>query len=384
VAVRTAMDDVLERAVTSGRVPGLVAAAADASGVTYEGAFGVREQGSSVPMSLDTVFWIASMTKAVTSVAAMQLVERGEITLDEPLGERYRELASRQVLEGFDAAGEPILRPARGPVTLRQLLTHTAGYSGAYWNPTMKRYMEQNQIAGSDLAVLGTPLVADPGTIWEYGISTDWVGQIVERISGLRLDVYFEERICGPLGMKDTGFLMPDDQRARLASLHQRQADGSLTVIPHTMRPNPAFLRGAGGLHSTGRDYLRFLRALLHGGSLDGAQILHPETVAEMGQNQIGDIDVPVMRTASPQHSYDAEFYPGMRKKWGLAYFITTEDAPTGRSAGSLAWAGLFNTYYWLDPKKRVTGLILTQILPFADPIVLDVFGDFERAIYGL
>jgi CubicO group peptidase (beta-lactamase class C family) len=288
------------------------------------------------------------------------------------------------VIERFDADGKPVIRPARGPITLRQLLTHTAGFSGAYWNPTMKRYMEENQIAGADLAVLGTPLVADPGTIWEYGISTDWVGQIVERISGLRLDAYFDQHIFGPLGMADSGFLLPDDQRSRLASLHQRQADGSLQVIPHTMRPNPAFLRGAGGLHSTARDYLRFLRALLHGGTLDGAQILRPETVVQMGQNQIGDIDVPVMRTASPMHSYDAEFYPGMRKKWGLAYFITTEDAPTGRSAGSLAWAGLFNTYYWLDPVKNVTGLMLTQVLPFADPIVLDIFGDFERAVYGL
>jgi CubicO group peptidase (beta-lactamase class C family) len=386
MAVRTTFDDVLEQAVTSGGIAGLVAMAADESGVIYECAFGSREAGADVPMTLDTVFWIASMTKAVTSVAAMQLVERGLIDLDEPLGARFPELADLQVLEGFDAAGEPQLRPARGPVTMRQLLTHTAGFSGGFWNAHMQRYMEQTADSRTaeygERAGLFLPLVFDPGERWEYGISTDWAGQIVEMVSGLRLDRYCEQHICGPLGMVDTTFLLEPARKARLARMHRRQPDGSVQPIEYTFQQTAGFLRGAGGLHSTGPDYLRFLRALLHGGTLDGAQILRAETVAEINQNQIGDIRVEMMRTVSPPHSNDAEFFPGMPKKWGLAYMINTEDAPTGRSAGSLAWAGLFNTYYWLDPVKRVTGLILTQTLPFADPIVLDTFGRFERAVY--
>lgn len=388
MAVRTAMDDALEQAVTSGSVAGVVALAADETGVIYEGAFGSRELGADVPMTLDTVFWIASMTKAITSVAAVQLVERGLIALDEPLGARFPELADPQVLEGFDASGEPILRPARGPITLRQLLTHTAGFSGGYWNGQMQRYMAQTLAARTaqygDRANLFLPLVSDPGTRWEYGISTDWVGQVVEMVSGQRLDHYFEDHIFGPLRMADTNFIMPADRQARLSRMHQREPDGSLHVIERLMPQNPAFFKGAGGLHSTGPDYLRFLRALLHGGTLDGAQILKPETVDLMNQNSMGDVNVEVMRTVSPADSNDAELFPGMVQKWGLAYLINTEQGPAGRSAGSLAWAGLFNTYYWLDPIKKVTGVILTQTLPFADPIVLDTFARFERAIYGL
>jgi len=228
------------------------------------------------------------------------------------------------------------------------------------------------------------PLVFDPGERWEYGICTDWVGQIVEMVSGLRLDHYVEQHISGPLGMTDTGFLLPADREARLTRMHRRNPDGSLEVIPHSFGQTPGFLRGAGGMHSTGPDYLRFLRALLHGGTLDGAQILRPETVAMVNQNHMGDINVDVMRTVSPPHSNDAELFPGMIQKWGLAYLINTEAGPAGRSAGSLAWGGLFNTYYWLDPSKKVTGLILTQLLPFADQTVLDTFARFERAVYGI
>jgi CubicO group peptidase (beta-lactamase class C family) len=382
------MDDALEQAVASGGLPGVVALAADETGVIYEGAFGTRQLGADVPMTLDTVFWIASMTKAITSVAAVQLVERGQVTLDEPLGARFAELADPQVLEGFDAAGEPILRPARGPITLRQLLTHTAGFSGAYWNGQMARYMAQTRAARTEQygerANLFLPLVFDPGQRWEYGISTDWVGQVVEMVSGQRLDHYFEEHICGPLGMADTTFVLPPERQARLTRMHRRQPDGSLSVIERTQPQTPAFFRGAGGLHSTGPDYLRFLRALLHRGTLDGARILKAESVELMNQNSMGDVNVEVMRTVSPPDSNDAELFPGMVQKWGLGYLINTEPGPNGRSAGSVAWAGLFNTYYWLDPVQKVTGVILTQVLPFADPIALDTFARFERAVYGL
>jgi CubicO group peptidase (beta-lactamase class C family) len=386
MTVRTAVDQVLERAVDAGEVAGVVALAADGEDVVYEGAFGKREIGQGPDMTLDTVFWIASMTKAVTSVAAMQLVEQGRLELDEPLGGRLPELASPQVLEGFDAAGAPRLRPAKRPITLRHLLTHTAGFTYDIWNADMGRYMERSGIPGiieCKNATLRTPLVCDPGERWEYGINLDWAGKAVEIVSGQSLEEYFREHIFTPLGMMETGFVIRPDQRSRLASMHARKPDGSLEAIPFEIPQQPEFFMGGGGLYSVGRDYLTFLRMLLHRGRFNGVQILRTETVAEMAKNHIGDVTVGRLETAMPSASNDAEFFPGMVKKWGLGYMISMEEAPTGRSGGSLAWAGLGNTYFWIDPTKRLTGVILTQILPFADNKVLGLFEQFERAIYA-
>ena len=386
MAVRTTIDDVLEQAVASGGIPGVVAMAADDGGVTYEGAYGTREAGADVPMTLDTVFWIASMTKAVTSVAAMQMVEQGKLSLDAPTGDLLPELASPQVLEGFDDSGAPRLRPARRPITLRHLLTHTAGFTYNIWNADTARYMEQQGVPGivaCQNACLALPLAFDPGERWDYGINIDWAGKAVEAVSGRSLQEYFKERIFAPLGMNDKTFLPSPEQRQRRSRMHARTGETSFAVIDFDLPDAPEFFMGGGGLFSVGRDYLTFLSMLLAGGTLLGAQILKPETVAEMNRNQIGDLNVGPLRTVDPGTSHDAEFFPGMPKKWGLAYMINAEAAPTGRSAGSLAWAGLANTYFWLDPVRRVTGLILTQILPFADPAVLDAFGKFEGAVYG-
>jgi methyl acetate hydrolase len=384
--VRTGVDAVLERAVDAGEVAGVVALAADEDGVVYEGAFGKREIAKEPDMTLDTVFWIASMTKAVTSVAAMQLVEQGNLQLDEPMSSLIPELASPQVLEGFDDAGVPRLRSARRPITLRHLLTHTAGFTYDIWHADTGRYMAHAGIPGiidCKNVTLGTPLAFDPGDRWLYGINIDWVGKTVERVSGLSLEDYFREHIFAPLGMTDTGFVIKPDQRSRLASMHVRNPDGSLAAIAFEIPQQPEFFMGGGGLYSTGQDYLKFLQMLLHDGRFDGAQILRSETVAEMNRNHIGDLTVGVLKTAIPTSSNDAEFFPGMVKKWGLGYMISTEDAHTGRSGGSLAWAGLGNTYFWIDPAKRVTGVILTQILPFADAKVLSLFEQFETAMYA-
>ena len=380
------MDRILERAVEASDVPGVIALAADDAGVVYQGAFGKRELGKDPDMSLDTVVWIASMTKAITSVAAMQFVEQGRIGLDEPLADLLPELGSVQVLEGFDASGAPQLRPPRRPISLRHLLTHTAGFTYDIWNADMIRYQEYASIPGiieCKNATLQSPLVFDPGDRWEYGINIDWVGKTVEHLSGQSLEDYFRERIFGPLGMADTGFVVQPERRSRLAAMHFRQPDGSLQAIPFEIPQEPEFFMGGGGLYSTGPDYLRFLRMLLGRGELDGTRILRSETVDLMGQNHIGELNVCVLKTAIPGSSNDAEFFPGMVKKWGLGYMISTEEAPTGRSPRSLAWAGLGNTYFWIDPTRRVTGLILTQILPFADAQVLDLFADFERAVYA-
>jgi CubicO group peptidase (beta-lactamase class C family) len=379
------IDRVLADAVNDGRVPGAVALAADRNGAFYQGAFGRRGLAGDTATTPDTVFRIASMTKAVTGVAAMQCVERGALALDQPAGEIMPELAEPRVLDGFGADGKPILRPARRKITLRLLLTHTAGFVYHVWNAQLNRYVESTgfpTIMSGRLAALNAPLAFEPGERWEYGINIDWAGRMVEAVSGQDLESYMREHIFAPLGMRDTGFMPTAAQFARYAQVHVRQADGSLEPTPMTPPERGEFFAGGGGLFSTGPDYLAFLRMLLHGGTLNGARILRPETLALMAQNHIGDLNVQKLMTHQPAVSNDAEFFPGMAKKWGLTWLINTEDAPGRRAAGSLAWAGLFNTYYWLDPKRQVTGLIMTQVLPFADPTVLRLLDDFETAVY--
>jgi methyl acetate hydrolase len=380
-----AIDQVLRQATETRQVPGVVALAATEKGTLYEGAFGRCKLPDGPGMALDAVFWIASMTKPVTSTAAMQLVEQGKLQLDQPISDILPELASPQVLEGFDASGAPRLRPAKRPITLRHLLTHTAGFSYDVWNADIGRYMKHAGIPGVITVkndALKTPLVADPGERWEYGINIDWAGKAVEKVSGKSLDVYFREHIFAPLGMADTAFKISPSMRARLVSMHARQPDGSLRPIEFEIPQEPEFFMGGGGLYSTGPDYIKFTQIFLHEGRFNGAQVLKPETVAMMAQNQMGDIKVRRLETVSPEASNDAEFFPRMVKKWSTGFMLNAEDAPTGRSAGSLAWAGLGNTYFWIDPKQRVTGVFLSQLLPFGDPEVLDLFGQFERGVY--
>lgn len=380
------IDQVLRQAVEAGEVPGVVAAAGTAGGTLYEGAFGKREIGKPEAMTRDTVFWIASMTKAITAAAAMQLVEQRKLALDAPIGEVLPALRSPQVLEGFDAKGAPRLRPAKRPITLRHLLTHTAGFSYDIWNADIGRYMEQTGIPGivtCENKALTTPLTFDPGERWDYGINIDWAGKAVEAVSGKKLDAYLRDHLLAPLGMKDTMFVLGPGQRARLAGMHARGPDGALQPMPFEVPQEPEFFMGGGGLYGTAPDYLRFIRMVLNRGSLDGVQVLKPETVAQMSQNHIGDIEVCTLKTAMPPYSNDANLFPGMVQKWGLSFCINTERGPAGRSPGSLAWAGLGNTYFWIDPTRRVGGVIMTQILPFADARVLGLFEKLERGVYA-
>ncbi len=381
---RARIDSVLRQAVDAKDVPGVVAMAANDKGVIYEGAFGTRELGTGPDMTLDTVFRIASMTKAITSVAAMQLVEQGKLKLEEPVPNIDPALGSPQVLEGFDASGAPKLRPAKRPITLRHLLTHTAGFSYEIWDANMVRYVKVSGMpstATGKVASIRMPLVFDPGDKWEYGVNIDWVGRLVESVSGQTLDAYFRDKIFAPLGMKDSGYVTSAEQRARQARVHQRGADGALVPQPLETPFTPEFWSGGGPLYSTAPDYIAFLQMLLHGGSHKGAQVLRPETVALMGKNHIGDIPAGIMKTENPVRSNDVDFFPGAQIRWGLGYMLNMQPGPNGRSAGTVSWGGLFNTYYWLDPTKRVTGLIMTQILPFADPRTLKVYGQFESGV---
>jgi CubicO group peptidase (beta-lactamase class C family) len=381
------IDAALRRAVEAGEVPGVVAMAATAEGPVYEAALGKRTLGAGPAMTHDTVFRIASMTKAITSVAAMQLVEQGKLALDAPVPDIDPALARPQVLEGFDASGAPILRPAKRPITLKYLLTHTAGFVYEMWNADAKHYVETTgtpPVLSGRAAALRRPLAFDPGERWEYGINIEWAGRLVEALSGKSLDAYFRDHIFAPLGMRDTGFVATSEQWARQAHVHQRRADGSLEAQPLPPPAVPEFFAGGGGLVSTAPDYLRFLRMLLGGGTFDGVQVLRPATVAEMNRNQIGELPAGVMKTCMPERSNDVDFFPGAPIRWGLGYMINMRPGPNGRSAGTVSWAGLFNSYYWLDPARRVAGVILTQILPFADPAVLRLHGEFERGVYAL
>jgi methyl acetate hydrolase len=316
----------------------------------------------------------------------MQLVEQGRLALEAPIGNVLPDLAAPQVLEGFDAKGEPKLRPARNPITLRHLMTHTAGFCYDLWNGDMVQYMAKTGTPGiisCQNAALKTPLTSDPGTRWEYGINIDFVGKAVEAASGKRLDTYLRDSLLTPLGMTDTGFKIGDAQRPRLVGMHARGPDGSLAAIPFELEQDPEFHMGGGGLYSTAGDYIKFTQMILNKGRGNGNQVLRPETVAMMGQNHIGELNMTKMTSALPDFTNDVDLYPDMAKKWGLSFLINTAKTPEGRSPGSLAWAGLANTYYWIDPVRDVTGVILMQVLPFGDGKCLEAFAGFESGVYA-
>lgn len=379
------VDRIFRQAVESKAMPGIVAMAATDKGTLYEGAFGTREMGKSAPMALDTVVWIASMTKAITATAAMQLVERGKLSLDRPATEVVPELARAQVLDGFDGAGKPRLRAPKRPITLKHLLTHTAGYAYEIWRSEIAQYQQVTGTPGITTctnAALTTPLLFDPGDRWEYGINIDWAGKMVEAASGQKLDRYLQDHILGPLGMKDTGFKLGAGQRARLSAVHGRDDKGALAPVEFALPEEPEFHMGGGGLYGTAPDYLAFMQMIMRGGTHDGAQVLKRETVDLMAQNHIGALEIGAMKTAMPPLSNDVELFPGMSKKWGLSFLINTQAAPTGRSAGSLAWAGLANTYFWIDRTRQVCGVFLSQVLPFYDHTAVDLLTKFETEVY--
>lgn len=382
---KSEIDQVLRRKCDAKEIPGVVAMAATAGETIYQGAFGKRDLGKDEAMTADSVFWIASMTKAITTAAGMQLVEQGKLSLDEPIGKLLPDLASPQVLEGFDASGNPRLRPAKNPITLRLLMTHTAGFAYDMWNGDMVKYLEKTGTPGiitCQNAALKTPVCSEPGTRWEYGTNIDFVGKAVEAVSGKKLDAYLRDNIFAPLGMNDTGFKISDSMRKRLVGMHARTPEG-LAPIPFELEQNPEFHMGGGGLYGTAADYIKFTQMILNKGKGAGNQVLKPETVQLMGQNNIGPIEVGKLPTALPAFTNDVDLFPGMVKKWGLSFLINTAKTPEGRSPNSLFWAGLANTYFWIDPERNVAGVILMQLLPFADHKCLEAFAGFERGIYA-
>ena len=374
-------DSQFEAAFAAANIPGAVGMIVDRDGVRYSRALGVADVASGAPMAVDTLAQIASMTKALVSVGAMQLVEQGRLSLDDDIGTVLPELANPQVLEGFGADGQPQTRAAKRPVTLRHLLTHTAGFGYSFIHPeVLGVYAARGMPKAGTLDTIRMPLMFDPGERWEYGVSTDWAGLAIEAVTGERLNDYLTANLFEPLGMKDTAFrpALPADA----AKVHIRTAEGALNPIPLYLGGGE-FDGGGGGGTSTAPDYARFVRMLLNGGELDGQRVLSAETVATMGQNHVAPLRAGFMGTAMPDIAQPYDTFPDQHTGWGLGFLINPEPGPNGRSPGSLAWAGIFNSYYWVDPVKGVGGVFVTQLSPFGDPGALDCFGALERMAYA-
>lgn len=372
------IDEVLRHGVEVRRIPAVVAMFANGHETLYQGAFGTRDT-SGVAVQPDSIFSIASMTKAIASVAALQLVERGKLRLDEPVARFLPQLAKPQVLDGFEN-NVPRFRPARTALTLRHLLTHTSGFCYSLWDADMFRYSTLPGLPADALQ----PLMFEPGTRWQYGEGLDWAGRLVEAVSGLSLEAYCQANILEPLAMTDTSFILPAAKFERLVSRYDRDpADGLLKQRERKLPEPPKFYNGGGGLYSTVADYTRFMQMILGNGSRGGTRVLQPETVASLRVNQIGPLTAGKMKSFAPQSSADVDIQPGHSQKWSLAFLINTTAYPGGRSAGSLAWAGLYNTFYWLDPKRAVCGVIMMQFLPFVDKEAVGMLNDFERAAYA-
>ena len=380
----SAIDKVLQDAVARGAVPNATAMAADRNGIIYEGAAGPRAVGSDDPVTVDTHYRIMSMTKMVATAAALQQMEKGNLDLSAPIEQYCPAFADLQVLEGFDG-DTPRLRPAASKATVKQLITHTAGLGYWFWNADLVRWEAAtgtpNVLSGSNV-IFGAPLVADPGTRFEYGINTDWLGKVVEAASGVALDVAVKEGITGPLGMGETSFAPSGAQRADLVPVHLKGADGTWAPSEIELNTAPEYYAGGHGLHSTPRDYLKFQRALLGGGAFDGTRILSESTVDAAFTNQIGDLDFPAaIATADPASTADFNAGPGY--KWGYGLLLNTADVPGARRAGSGAWAGLLNTHFWVDRTAGITGALYTQFLPFVTPEAYQVYVEFEKALYA-
>lgn len=373
------LDETLRSGITRRKIPAAVGMVADGNKTLYAGAFGKRD--TSGPLAgTDALFRIASMTKAITTVAALQLVEQGKVDLSEPVSKHLPQLANLDVLEGIDATGAPSLRPAKTPITLRHLLAHTSGFCYGIWDERMFRYTSAKP---SDAPAKPGPLMFEPGTRWQYGQGVDWAGRLVEAISGATLEDYFQQNILRRLAMNDTSYILPEAKFDRLVSSYRRGPNGELQENERKLPARPATFNGGGGLYSTAGDYVRFMQMILNRGrGANNVQILKSATIESMMKNQIGELSAGKMKSFEPEVSADVDLQPGQTQKWGLGFLINTAPYLGGRSAGSLAWAGISNTFYWIDPKRRRCAVLMMQYLPFCDKEAIGLLSDFERAVY--
>ncbi|GAA4283929.1 serine hydrolase domain-containing protein [Brevibacterium daeguense] len=376
-----ALDAQLAEFVASGRLPHLAAAVIDSSGELHTFNHGHLATGAAAPFTVDSVIWLASTTKLVVALAALQLVEQGALALDAPLKNLLPELGQQQVLDPDGSLREP-----DQDITLRHLLSHTAGNGYAFFNPSVRDFQDANgipPIIECRTATLQTPLTFDPGSRWEYGTNIEWVGRAIERAGGQTLEQHLKENILQPLGMESTAFILDEHMRGSRAAIHYRGEDGSLSPTSIQITQDPEFFMGGGGLYGTVRDYMKLLRMLLGEGTLDGTTIISASMLAEARRNQIGQLRTQPVRTADPATTRDVDFLPEFGDKWSLLGLRNDSTEPNGRSRGSLFWCGLANTYYWVDWEKGTAGYVAAQVLPFADPEALAAFSAVESVVNG-
>ena len=374
---KTAISEFSAAAIQRGDIPGAVTLIVNREGVLYQGVVGKQDVARNADMSADTIFRIASMTKPVTSVAIMVLVDAGKLKLDDPVSQYLPEFKDRPVISKFNPADATYeTRPAKRAITIRHLMTHTSGLGYAFTDPTIARLLKDTKITEPEL-----PLLQDPGTKWQYSASTRVLGWVVEKVSGEKLDVFLQKQIFGPLKMVDTAHVVVADKVSRVVTVHSRK-DGKLTEEANTPAQEST-IRGDGGLYSTANDYALFVRMLLNGGTLNGVKILSTKSVRMMGENPAGGIVMQTQPDANPDRTRPFPVGAG-RDKFGLGFQITAADPQYAkyRSPGSLSWGGIFNTHFWIDPKRQIAGIVLMQTLPFYDEASMGVLRGIEAITY--
>ena len=374
------------KAIEGGLVPGAVAMVGNGKGILHQSAFGPSDRADGRDHALDDVFMLASMTKAVTAVAGAQLLEEGRFTLDQHAEEILPEIAKHQVITGFDANDKPMLRPAKGKVTMRHLFTHISGHSSDVWNYNTKHYaqvMGLPPIPSCKVAAFDLPLAFDPGTGWEYGVATDFLGKIIEKLSGMRLEEYFKTQIFDRVGMEWTSFVMDKRQLEKLVPVRNKAGRGQITAGDFMISQTPEMYMAGAGLYGTAGDYMQFLQMFLNKGAAAHGRVLKPETIELMFRNHIGAMSLPPLKTVIPAASADLVLDQPPGSKWSLVAHTNLSDMPGRRRAGSQFWGGLASSYYWIDPKSDLAGLIMFSYLPYADQDGLDLFETFERDAYA-
>lgn len=377
------LQSVLDRAVAADDVPFAVGMTANAAGVTWEGAAGEAAPG--LRAAPDTVFRIFSMTKAVGSTAAMILIDRGEMDFDTPVEEVLPEFAEVKVLDGWDG-DTPRLRAPKVKATARHLATHTSGLEYEFWNAAPGTYMAKTghpTILSGTRASLMYPMLSDPGTRWGYGIGIDWLGRMVEAVSGKRIDAFLKDEVFGPLGMDDTDVEVAPHMAPRLAAVKARGEDGAFADFALAPPSNPEVYGMGHCLYSTPRDYIRFLRMFLGRGALEGTRVLSEAGVDRMLANHMGPLTFQKMLTVAPPVTADFDPFPGTVKTHSFGFLRNEADIPGMRNAGSQSWAGVLNTHYWFDPAADLAAVIMTQTLPFVEPRFMRTYEAFERAAYA-
>ena len=376
------LDQILQTAVAENAVPFVVAMTGNAAGTTFSGAAGEAAEGRAA--AEDTAFRIFSMTKAIGSTAAMILIDRGALSMDTPVGDILPAWNDLQVLDGWDG-DTPRMRPQATTATVRHLATHTSGMEYEFWNADVGKYLEVTghpSVLSGLKASLSYPLMTDPGTRWGYGPSIDWLGQVVEAVDGRRIDQFVREEITDPLGMTDTAF-EPDALGDRLADVSIRGEDGNFAPFELAPPANPEVYGMGHALYSTAPDYMRFLRMVLGRGALEGNRILSEAAFdAKIADHMQGKEFQPMISVAPPLTA-DVHPNPVGKTTHSFAFVRNEADQPGKRSAGSLSWAGVCNTHYWIDPSKDLAAVIMTQSLPFVEPPLLKTYDAYERAIYA-